>query len=112
MKTSWLIGMGVIFVVLTVIDGIAGGTYLGGGAGTMWAAMSGFQAIDVTSPVGVATGILMNLWAILAAIFDILTWNFPHIFAGVWQIVRWTLFAISLGIIVSLLMALRGVGSG
>lgn len=112
MKTSWLIGMGVIYVILTVIDGIAGGTYLGGGAGTMWSAMTGFSAIDVTSPVGTATGIFMQLWQILTAIFQILTWDFPHIFTGVTLIFRYILCAISVGIIISLLMALRGVSSG
>lgn len=112
MKTSWLIGMGTIFIVLTVIDGIAGGTFLGGGAGTMWSALSGFQAIDATNPVAVASGILMSLWQILVAIFQMLTWDFPHIFVGVWSIVRWVLLAISMGIIISLLMALRGVSSG
>ena len=100
MATKWLVGMAMIYVVMSVVDGIAGGTYLGGGGATIWSAMTGFQAIDVTNPLTAVGGVL------------ILTWNFPHIFVGVWSIVRWVLCAISLGIIISLIMALRGVSSG
>jgi len=110
--TKWLVGMAMIYVVMSVVDGIAGGTYLGGGGATIWSAMTGFQAIDVTNPLTAVGGVLIQMWQILVGVFEILTWNFPHIFVGVWSIVRWVLCAISLGIIISLIMALRGVSSG
>jgi len=112
MATKWLIGMAMVYVTLAVVDGIAGGTYLGGGVNTLWSVMTGFQAIDVTNPLTAVGGVLIQTWQILVGIFEILTWNFPHIFSGVWAIVRWVLCAISLGIIISLIMALRGVSSG
>jgi len=104
--------MGMIYVILTVVSGISEGTYFGGsGVGTIWSAMTGFQAIDVTNPLTAVGGILIQVWQILVGIFEILTWKFSF-FVGVWQIFRWVLCAISLGIIISLIMALRGVSSG
>lgn len=113
MSTKWLIGMAMLYVVLTIIDGIADGTYFGStGVGTIWSAMTGFHAIDVTNPLAAVGGVLIQVWQILVGIFEILTWNFPHIFSGVWAIVRYVLCAISLGIVISLVMSLRGVSSG
>lgn len=112
MKTSWLIGMTMIYVILTVVSGISEGTYFGGtGVGTIWSAMTSFSAIDVTNPLTAVWGVMLNLWQMLVGLFEILTWKFSF-FVGVWAIFRWILCAISLGIIISLIMALRGVSSG
>jgi len=111
-STKWLIGLAMVYVILTVVSGIAEGTYFGGtGVGTIWSVITGFEAIDVTNPLTAVGGVLIQVWQILVGIFEILTWKFSF-FVGVWAIFRWLLFAISLGVIVSLIMALRGVSSG
>ena len=72
MAIKWLTGMAMIYVVLTVVDGIAGGTYFGStGVGTIWSAMTGFQAIDVTNPLTAVGGVLIQMWQILVGIFEI-----------------------------------------
>ena len=112
MATKWLIGMGMIYVILTVVSGISEGTYFGGtGVATIWSAMTGFSAIDVTNPLTAVGGVIIHVYQILVGIFEILTWKFSF-FVGVWSIFRYVLCAISLGIIVSLILALRGVSSG
>lgn len=112
MAVKWLVGMGMIYVVLTVVSGISEGTYFGGtGVATIWSAMTGFQAIDVTNPLTAVGGILIQVWQIMVGIFEMLTWKFSF-FVGVWAIFRYILCAISLGIIISLILALRGVSSG
>lgn len=111
MATKWLIGMGMIYVVLLIVSGISEGTYFGGtGVATIWSVMTGFQAIDVTNPLTAVGGVLIAVWQILVGIFEILTWKFSF-FVGVWAIFRYILCAISLGIIISLILAVRGVSS-
>lgn len=111
MKTSWMIGMVMIFVACTVLDGIPAGTYFGGGAGTIWTAVSSFKTIEIANPVSLAFGLALAVWEMIVGIFQILTWNYPNIFVGAWAIVRWVLFGITVGMVVSLLLALRGTSS-
>lgn len=111
MKTSWLIGMVMLFVICTITDGIAAGTYFGGGAGTLFDTASSFKTLDVSSPLTSSYGVIIKVFSMMKGLWQIISWDFPHIFHGVWAIIRWLLFAISVGIIISLLLALRGTAS-
>lgn len=112
MKTSWLIGLAMIYVTLTVVSGISEGTYFGGtGIETIWDAMTGIKTIEVSNPVTAIIEILMDVGRIFQGLFEIFTWKFSF-FVGVWAIFRWLLFAISLGIMMSFALAIRGTSSG
>jgi len=111
MKTSWLIGMVMLYVMLTVVSGISEGTYFGGtGIATVWSAMHSFQTIEVTNVFTAIVDIIVNIKDLFIGLFEILTWKFSF-FTGVWLIFRWLFTAISVGIVVSLLLALRGTSS-
>jgi len=112
MKTSWLIGLVMTYVILTVISGISEGTYFGGtGVATVWRCLTSFQTIESASLATVAIGVFIAIKDLFIGLFEILTWKFSF-FTGVWIIFRWLFTAISVGIVVSLLLALRGTSSG
>ena len=112
MKTSWIIGLAMAYVILAVISGIAEGTYFGGtGVETIWDAMNSFQTIDTTDLLTVARDVMVSTGQLFEGLWEILTWKFSF-FVGVWAIFRWIFFAISLGVIVALVSILRGVSSG
>lgn len=111
MKTSWLIGMVMLFVVCTITSGISEGTYFGGGAGTIWNAITSFKTVDISNPLTVTYGVAIAVYEMMTGLFEILTWDYS-MFVGVWAVIRWLLFGISVGIVISLLLALRGTSSG
>jgi len=111
MRAAWIIGMAMAYVILAVISGIPEGTFFGGtGVQTLWDSITAFQTLDVTNPVTLGAGILMNLGKLFVGVFEILSWKFSF-FVGVWIVFRMLMFAISLGIIITLLLAIRGTGS-
>jgi len=110
MKTSWLIGMVMLFVICTITSGIQEGTYFGGGAGTIWNALTSFKTIDIANPLTVTYGVAIAVYEMMTGLFQILTWDFS-MFVGVWAVIRWMLFGISVGMVISLLLALRGTSS-
>jgi len=109
MATKWLIGIIFAWVILSVVSGIPEGTYFSGG-GTIWNAVMGFQALDLTNPLTAVSDIMMSLKDLFVGIFEVITWKFSF-FTGVFAIFRWILFAITLAVIVSFIMALRGTSS-
>ena len=112
MKTSWLIGMVMLYVMLTVVSGISEGTYFGGtGVATVWQCLTSFQTIEATNIATVVIDVIIIIKDLFVGLFEILTWKFSF-FTGVWIIFRWLFTAISVGIVVSLLLALRGTSSG
>ena len=110
MKTSWLVGMVMLFVFCTIQSGISEETYFGGGAGTIWKAITSFQTIDIANPLSVTFGVGIAVYDFFKGLYQILTWDFS-MFQGVWAIFRWVFMGISVGMIVSLLLALRGTTS-
>jgi len=112
MRTAWIVGFAMLYVILTVISGIDEGTYFGGtGVDTIWSGFTTFQVVDFTNPLTAVFGVLVALKDLLIGMFEILTWKFSF-FAGPFIIFRFILGAISLGVMVSLLLALRGTSSG
>jgi len=112
MRTAWIIGLAMGYVLLTVISGIDEGTYFGGtGVETLWSGFKSVQVVDFTNPLNTVSGIIVALKNLMIGLFEIMTWKFSF-FTGAFLIVRYILSAISLGVVVSIIMALRGTASG
>ena len=112
MRTAWIVGMAMMYVILSVVSGIDEGTWFGGtGVDTLWSGFTTIQVVDFTNPITVVGGILVALKTLVIGLFEILTWKFSF-FTGGLVIFRFILGAISLGVMVSLIMALRGTASG
>jgi len=98
-------------VICCILSGFPEGTYFEApGAQAMHDAMYSFKAVDVTNPLTLIYGVIIGLKDFFVAVFCFLTWDFS-MFTGYWAIFRWLLTAISVGVVTSILLALRGVSS-
>lgn len=112
MKTSWIVGAWIVFLGGNLLSGVLEQQYLGGSAGTSQVFNSLMNTPIVTDFNLLTLPIDLVLLAkdLFLALIQMLLWNYAF-FTGGWEIVRWFLFAISVGIIVSTIMAIRGTGS-
>ena len=112
MRTAWIVGMAMLYVLLTIVSGVDEQTYFGGtGIETLWSAISTLKTVDFTSISSGLQGILIGLKDLVVGLLEMLTWKFSF-FVGALAIIRWVLFAITAGVIMSFAMALRGTSSG
>lgn len=80
--------------------------------GTLWSAMSSFQAVDFSNPVLAVWNIMLAAKDFMVAIFKMLIWDYAFL-EGTWAVVKYALFwPISLALIFSIIMAIRGTSSG
>jgi len=113
MKTSWLIGLASLMVILTVVSGIIEQTYLGTEqTGTLWGILASFKAIEFSYNIFAVVGdIIVAVGTLVQGIWKMLTFDYAF-FTGVWAIFRWLFVAIGVGVAVSLALAIRGTSSG
>jgi len=111
-STKWLIGFAMLFLVATIMSQIIEYGYAGGDTSTtFWTAMTSFKGISFSNPITAVWSIMVGIWDIIKALFNMFFWNYSF-FTGELVIVRYFLMSISLGVIVSLLLAIRGTSSG
>lgn len=111
MKTSWFIGILVMFGVFTIISGVIEATTLGEDEVGLFKTLMTPPVIDSTHPLGVVFSVMSVAWDYLKNLFDILWFNYAF-FQGQWLIIKYIFFLpISVAIIISLIFVLRGVGS-
>jgi len=112
MRTAWIVGMAMLYVILSIVSGIDEGTYFGAtGVETIWMGFTSLQVIEFTNVAAGVWGVLVALKDLCVGLFEILTWKFSF-FTGAFIVFRFILGAISLGIMTSLILALRGTSSG
>jgi hypothetical protein len=114
LKTSWLIGVLALFIVMSLISGILELQYLSGTADQEGIFERLFAPPVVTSGnvIGIVWSGITTTWDSLTAFWDLLWFNYTF-FTGAYGIVRWIVFfPISIALILTLsLAAIRGVGS-
>jgi len=111
MASKWLIGLAILFGIGVVLSNIIEYTApMQGGATTIWNAISTWQSVnfaDVTTWWNIFTG----LGQMFTAMWNMFIWNYSFL-QGDWQYLRWLIcFPISLGLIFSIIMAIRGSSS-
>lgn len=119
MATKWLIGLGIVFMLGTVISNIIEFTAPIGdpetqGTAAYWivSAVNSFEMVTESSFFGAIGNILWGGLQLIPAIFFMLLWDYSF-FTGGWEILRWCFcFPISVGFVFSIIMAIRGTGSG
>lgn len=106
-----MISAGMIFIVCSLLAGVLEMWYLQQHeVSTLWAAMSAFDAVDLGNPLAAASGVVVGIWNLVKATFQMLTWDYAF-FDGYWLVVRYFFMTISLGVIVALFLSLRGTSS-
>lgn len=63
-----------------------------------------------TNPLTAIGGFFIMVWAWMQAIWAVFWWDYSF-FTGYWEILKYLCWCISIGIVVSLVLAARGVGS-
>ena len=109
MAPKWLIGLIMVYVfsaaICIVLDMATGEMSAIGNA------LTALSSMDFSNPVTGVLSLLTGFWAILKAMFIVLMWKYSF-FYGYYAWIRWMLFAISLGIIMSLVTTwVRGSSS-
>ena len=102
MDTKWLWGLGIIFVVGTIISNILEYINPYEGVTTIWTAYSSWQAFfDSATWSNAVTGIGDTL----VAIWNMFIWNYSF-FEGTWELVRWIIcLPLSVALFVPLLIS-------
>ena len=121
MKTSWAIGLILLFAVCQALCGIAQGSstpipQVSGATGTfssdsLQAEVTGVQGADVSNPISAVYSLVSNAWSYCKWFTDALTWNYPEIFQGNFVYFKYFLWAVSVGFGLSIVSMLRGVHS-
>ena len=112
MKTSWLIGFFFLMIGASLISGIIELQYLGGAAGTVGVFEKIFSpgVVSTSTVMGINFGFLTTTMTFLTGLWEAFWFDYA-MFIGAYVIVRYLFIAVNLGIIVSLVLALRGTAS-
>lgn len=111
MKTSWFIGLFMLFGMLQLISGVIEMTTLGEGEVSTLQALMTAPVVDLSNPISALTSVMSVGWDYLGNLWDVFWFNYSF-FQGQWLLVKYIVFIpISIAMIISLVMMLRGVGS-
>lgn len=111
MKTSWMIGLVTLFVVLSIIAGVMEMNYLGTEGLSRLQMLMQPDVPAYTNPIGAVSAYFTVGWGYIQNLWGMFWFDYP-MFTGVWGIVRYVIFLpVSIGVIVSLIFIIRGVGS-
>lgn len=110
MSPKWMMGLVFIYVfsvaICIVLDMATGQMSVIGEA------MAGLKQMNFSNPVTGIISIVTGFGTIMKAVFHIFMWDYSF-FYGYYAWIRWLFFAVSLGIIMSLVLSwVRGSSSG
>ena len=122
MRITWLVGLAILWLIGTLISLTLEGSYIGqeaqydtngvqiGTVSTLDKLMSP-EFSEMTNPISFVVGVFNIVWDYLGAIWNMLWWDYA-MFTGVWAIFKYVGWCISLGVVISLVLAIRGTSSG
>ena len=110
MKTSWVIGIVFLFVLLSVISGLTESSYTGDGVTSRIERLMSPDFPETTGFIGTVIGAFGFGWDYISNLWSMLWFDYAQ-FVGGWSILRYLFMAVSVGMIFSIIMAIRGVGS-
>ena len=122
MRITWLVGLAILWLIGSLISLTLEGSYIGqeaqydtngvqiGTVSTLDKLMSP-EFSEMTNPISFVVGVFNIVWDYLGIIWNMLWWNYA-MFTGVWAIFRYVGWCISLGVVISLVLAIRGTSSG
>lgn len=114
MNPKWIVGLGMLFIVLSIFNGIIEQSYIGSGkTNVFYTLLSSYSEASFSNPL-IAIGSIVNVvWGTIQTVWAMFIFDYAQ-FEGSWQIVRFAFFLpISVALVVSLILsAVRGVSSG
>ena len=114
MKSSWIIGLWMLFIGGALLSGILELQYLGGSESVVgvFNKIMSVPSLANMSFFEVTGAIIGIVWSWIQAFWDVLWWNYAF-FDGSWAIIKWLLlYPLSAAMVVSTVLAIgRGVSS-
>jgi hypothetical protein len=107
MKAGWIIGLVMLYIVLTPIFGMIEQNFLPAGQPTVLGTLLTPSLESYVTPTNVLTGGISIAITWLQALWKVLTFGYAC-FSGTWIILRFLLCAISIGIIGQIVLSLIG----
>ncbi len=110
MRTTWIVGIVMLYLLGAVISGTLELEYVGAGTtGTLFDLIQPDFA-SITNPLTAIAGFFIMLWGWIQALWKVFWWDYAF-FTGNWEILKYFGWCVSIGIVVSLVLAVRGTGS-
>jgi len=110
MRLSWMTGFALLFLIGTVISVTIEGQYVGVDEANVFYRVMNPNFGSFTNPLSAIGGFFIMVWDWIQAVWAILTWDYSFL-QGSFKMFRYVGWAGSVAIVVSLVLAVRGVGS-
>ena len=111
MRTTWLVGFPMLWVIGTYISVTIEMQYPGTDTADLFYAMLRPDFGSFTNPLTAIGGFFMVVWDWIQALWIMVWWDYSFL-TGVWEVLKLFGFCLSLAWVVSLVLAIRGTGSG
>lgn len=110
MRTNWIVGFVMLFFIGTVISLTLELQYLGTDTTDNFLGLMRPDFGAYTNPLTAVGGFFIMVWSWVQAFWKMVWWDYSF-FSGYWVGFKYLGWTISIGIIFSLVLAVRGVGS-
>lgn len=110
MKTLIIVGIFMLYLIGTAISLTLEGEYLGTGLVDTFFRVMRPEFGSFSNPLTAIGGFFIMVWAWIQALWAVFWWNYSF-FTGYWEVLKYLGWCLSIGIVVSLVLAVRGVGS-
>ena len=110
MRISWLTAMGLLFLVGTIISLTLEGQYLDTGDTSIFWNIVHPTFTNYTNPLLAIGGFFIWMLDWARALWKMLWWDYSF-FTGSYEVFRYVGLAVSVGFVVSIVLAIRGTGS-
>ncbi len=112
MKSGWFIGFLMLFVICSIISGIAEQTVIGAGEMTKMQTLMTMPNTTSLSTIGAVFAYIDYSKDVIAVLWDMFWWNYSFL-QGEWLYAKYLLFMpISIGMALTFVLAIRGTGGG
>lgn len=110
MRISWLTGLALLYLGGMLISLTLEGQYIGADEANVFHGLLNPEFGSFTNPISAIGGFFIAVWGFIQALWAMFTWNYSFL-DGPMEIFRYVGWAASIGMIVSLVLAVRGTGS-
>jgi len=110
MRTTWIVGLCMLFFIGTGISLTLEMQYAGTGVIDVFFALMKPDFSSFTNPLTAVGGFFIMVWDWIDAMWKVLWWDYSF-FTGSWEILKYLGWCVSIGLIVSIVLAVRGTGS-
>ena len=110
MRTTWVVGIAMLYLVGSMMSLTLEGEYLGTGVTDTFFRIMRPEFATFTNPLTAIGGFFVWVWAWVQALWAMFSWNYAFL-TGYWEVLRYVGWCVSMGVVVSLILAIRGTGS-